>query len=267
MDVALLRRGCYIVTLLLVGTALVAGATVTSESTDPEIVAAIDARLAVVGKTAGLLDDKYTSRARETQSRVRSLYKVARAGFAPLWVDADERGATLRRRAAARRILRRDLRELALLHDEIAVASAARQRLEGERGQTDARRPPPGSLARPVAGRLVAGFGTYRHRASRARLSRRGIELRTRPGTAVVAVADGVVRYAGPVRGLDIAVVVEHDGFLSVIGRLTEPVVAAGERVVRGQRLASAQRRRVHVEVRLAVGDSGYPIDPQPLFE
>jgi septal ring factor EnvC (AmiA/AmiB activator) len=267
VDVALLLRSCYIITTLLVGSALVAGATVTRESADPEIVAAIDARLAVLGKTADLLDNKYSAHARETHSRVRSLYKIARAGFAPLWVDADERGATLRRRAAARRILRRDLRELALLHDEIEVAEAARVRLEGERRQVDAIRPPPGSLARPVAGSIAAGFGTYRHRASRARLSRRGLELRARRGAAVVAVADGTVRYAGPVRGLDIAVVIEHDGFLSVIGRLTDPSVAAGERVVRGQRLAAAQRRRVYVEVRLAVGASGYPIDPQPLFE
>ena len=267
MDAARLPRGCYIVALLLVGTALVAGATVQSQAADPEIVAAIDARLAVVGKTADVLDDKYSARAQATRARVRSLYKVARAGFAPLWVDTDERGATLRRRAAARRILRRELRELALLHDEIAIASAARQRLEGERLQTDARRPPPASLARPVAGSIVAGFGRYRHRASRARLSRRGLELRARPGAAVVAVADGVVRYAGPVRGLATAVVIAHDGFLSVIGRLTDPAVAAGEGVARGQRLGAAAGRRVYVEVRLAVGDSGYPIDPQPLFE
>jgi len=254
---------------VLCATAIAAGATTEDDPrpADPEVVAAVDARLQAVKKTIGLLNDRYRLRSQETAGRVRAMYKLARAGWAPLWVDVDQRRLAARRRAAARQILHRDLHELELLRDEMAVADAAHDRLERERSQARVVRPSPHSLARPVKGPLLTRFGTYRDPESRAELVRRGVELRCQAGSPVGAVEAGTVRYAGPLRGLGVAVVVAHDGFLSVVGKLAQTGLAVGDRVERGAPLGTAAGRRVYLEVRLAVGDGGYPVDPAPLLE
>ncbi len=227
----------------------------------------LEARIAAVEKTESLLGDKYSVRRAETHQRVRALYKLSRSGWARLWFDAGERRAALLRREAAHRILRRDFRELALLRQEIAAAAAAEKRLKEERDQASkVRLPARGSLLAPVAGPVLSRFGDYRHGVSHARLTRRGIELRSSAGQDVRAPASGEVRYAGAVRGLGNAVIIAHDGYYSVIGELAELKVGLGEPIERGAVLGSAAGRRVYVEVRLALGGGGQPIDPQPLF-
>jgi septal ring factor EnvC (AmiA/AmiB activator) len=227
----------------------------------------IDARIAAVEKTADLLDDKYADRSAETRQRVRALYKLTRSGWARLWFDADERRAALLRRAAARRILRRDFRELALLRKEIAAAVAAEERLQKERVQApEVRLPPRGGLLPPVDGPMLTRFGSYRHRGSSARLTRRGVELRSSTGQEVRAPAAGEVRYSGAVRGLGNAVVIEHGDYYSVIGNLAALRVGLGAAVKPGDVLGKAAGRRIYVEIRLALGSGGQPIDPEPLF-
>jgi murein hydrolase activator len=230
-----------------------------------EMLAAIEAQLEAVGRTEALLDTRTSVRAAELERRVRSAYKLLRAGWAPLWVEADERGATARRVAAIRRIVRRDLDELAQLRAEIDAARAARARLERRRGDATAAVAPQ-TLARPVPGAIVRSFGPYRHRDTGATLSRRGVELATRPGAEVVAAAAGEVRFAGPVRGLGLVVVVAGGGELwTVTGGLDRVDVTRGDRVARGAPVGRAAGPRVHFEARL--GDSGgHPIDPTPLF-
>lgn len=62
----------------------------------------------------------------------------------------------------------------------------------------------------------------------------RGIDYTIAPGTAVRAVADGIVTFAGPVAGID-AVTVEHaGGIASTYTQLASIEVAAGERVTQG---------------------------------
>jgi septal ring factor EnvC (AmiA/AmiB activator) len=112
----------------------------------------------------------------------------------------------------------------------------------------------------------VRRFGPTRHERSGATLSRRGLELEVEARAAAVAPADGVVRYAGPIRGLDAGVIVDHGSFVTVIGKLGELAVPAGAPVRRGDRLGRAARRRVYLEVRVEVGPGGLPIDPEPLL-
>lgn len=231
-------------------------------------VQAFDAQLAVVARTDELLADKYQVRARELEHRVRASYKLLRAGWAPLWLDAEQRRAAARRQAAVRRTLARTKAEMALLRQEVAVAARARAYLEHARGAAASTRAPrPGSLHRPVApGTVVGAFGVHRHRPSNARLSRRGVELASAGGDPVGAVAPGTVRYAGPIRGLGQGVIVAHDGFLSVSGHLAELAVRPGDSVARGASLGIAAGERVVLEIRLDVGAGGYPVDPAPLL-
>ena len=228
----------------------------------------IEARIEVVDRTERILTDKRAARAVTLRARVRALYKLSRAGAAPLWVDADERAALLRRRGAARRILRRDLRELAILRDELAAVLAARARLRTARALAeDVARPAPGSLTRPVPGAVVSRFGGYRGRRSRARLTRRGVKLAARAGQRVVAPHAGRVEYAGPLRGLgEVVVVGRDDGVRSVVGRLRDVRVAVGDEVAAGDPLGAAAGSRVYLEVRLDLDAGGLPIDPAPLL-
>jgi murein DD-endopeptidase MepM/ murein hydrolase activator NlpD len=255
--------------LAIGATAIAAGATAPTagQRVDPEVAAAVDAQLDALGRSDALLAARYAARSGEAAGRVRALYKLARAGWAPLWVDPEERGAAAHRRAAARSILRRDLAEMAALREEMAAAAAARARLEGERRQAAVDRPAPGSLARPVEGVILDSFGRYRHDESGAELVRRGVHLRSRAGAEVVSVAAGEVRYAGPVRGLGVAVVVDHGAFRSVIGPLASTPLGVGDRIERGAVVGLAAGRRIYLELRLAVGAAGFPVDPAPLLE
>lgn len=224
----------------------------------------LTARRASVDKTLGLLDTTWSERSTEVEQRVRALYKLARAGQAGLWLDPAQRTTRVHWRAAARRILRRDLRELDLLREELAVAHRAEALFQ--QVEPGAAGPAERSLVRPVPGRITSTFGTYRHAASRATLSRRGVEMRTRPAAPIHAVATGTVRFAGTLRGLDQAVVIDHGSYTSVTGRLGRVQVSVGQEVGPGQAMGEAAGDRVYLEIRLDVGPGGEPLDPAPLL-
>jgi murein DD-endopeptidase MepM/ murein hydrolase activator NlpD len=242
--------------------ALAVGSAAGSES-DP-----ITERLAVVDKTEKILVDKNEIRAAELRARIRTLYKLSRAGWAPLWIDGDERAALLRRRGAARRILVRDLAELQILRDELDSVVAARARLDAAAETAEAvARPAPRSLTRPVPGGLVSAYGHYRGRRSKARLVNRGIKLASRKGESVRATHAGTVAYAGPLRELrNVVVIARDDGVRSVIGELGELAVRAGVTVEPGDEIGLAAGTRVYLEVRIDLGAGGLPINPAPLL-
>ncbi|RMH41015.1 MAG: M23 family metallopeptidase [Deltaproteobacteria bacterium] len=227
----------------------------------------VDARIAAVDKTERILDDKIEARTAALRARVRALYKLTRPGTKVRLVDPAVRADVLRRRAAARRILHRDVEELAVLRRERDAVARARRRVVRERSEATGAPPPPRSLRRPVPGPIVTAFGRYRGRRTRTRLLSRGVQLATAAGAPVVAPHDGVVRYAGPVRGIDNAVVIERvDGLRSVVGKLAALDVRAGQRVTAGSPIGRAASNRVYVEVRIAAGAAGWPVDPGPLL-
>jgi septal ring factor EnvC (AmiA/AmiB activator) len=214
-------------------------------------------------KTEALVAEKLAAREKDLSARVRALYKLTRSGLAPLWLEKDARGELVRRRAAARRLIERDLEERALLREELDRARRQRERLEEElavldRALTPA--PPPGALAAPVAGRRLDGFGVARDPKSGARLARTGLSFAARPGQAVVAPAAGTIRYAGPVRGLGQGVVIElAPDLYAVVAGLSGIEVDAGASVAAGTRLGAA-----HPRVTLQLYRAGRPIDPAP---
>lgn len=232
--------------------------------------AAMVARIAAVKKTEGMILDKLGARTKQVRQRVRSLYKLMRAGPAPLWVEPSERSATVRRRAAATRILRRDLRELHLLRDELRVAQTARVRLLRDRRQlAKIAWPEPRSLLSPVDGRVrvAARFGEFEQkRPQRLMLTRRGMALRVKKGVSVHPVAPGRVRYAGTIRGLGIGVIIDHGGYLSVVGPLDAALVTRLQQVGSGAELGVAAGDQLYMEVRVSVGAGGLPVDPAPLL-
>ncbi|HLU65257.1 MAG TPA: M23 family metallopeptidase, partial [Kofleriaceae bacterium] len=196
--------------------------------------------------------------------------KRERPGPARLWLEPDRRAAWLARRAAVARMLERDLRELDILAAERDSAVAARDRARAEVREASGHPelPAPGSLVAPVAGgRVVAGFGPARDRATGAHLVRRGIRLAARRGEPVLAVARGRVEWTGDLAGAP-AVVIDHAPapFRSVLSDLADVRVAPGQAVAAGQELARAAGGEVYLEIRLDRGAAGEPIDPAPLL-
>lgn len=214
--------------------------------------ASIERAITIVGEKLAALDGIRTR-------RLAAAYRVLRA---PAGHDLR---ATARRRAAARLLVERDLAERGLLADEHGQLRTAKTRTTG-----DAARVPaivlPAQIARPAKGAIARRFGLLDHERSNTKLSRRGLDLEVAEHAPATAVADGIVRYAGPMRGLDSGVIVDHGSYLSVVAKLAASTVPVGAPVKRGDRLGNAARQRIYLEIRVAIGPGGLPIDPEPLF-
>ncbi|CAN5610242.1 hypothetical protein BH11MYX1_BH11MYX1_33890 [soil metagenome] len=202
------------------------------------------------------------------QVRVHRLHAAIRTLHARLAVGAtaDERMAAARRRAAARLLLERDRHERALLADETAHLAAAQQVTAAAttRAATVAL---PDALVAHAKGTIARHFGAYVHERSKATLSRRGVDLEVEDHAPAIAPADGVVRYAGVIRGLDHGVILDHGDYLTVVAKLGELTLPVGAHVAKGDRLGRAAHHRVYLEVRAKIGPGGLPIDPEPLFK
>lgn len=220
---------------------------------------------AVIDQTRATVASKLAGADTTRLERLRAAYRLLRAP-ARSTATPDERMAAARRRAGARFLLDRDAAERALLVEEGAHLATAT-----ERTQTATYQLPtlvlPEALAWPVRGQIARKFGTLVHERSKATLSRRGIDLEVEARSSVTAPAAGTVRYAGPIRGLDNGVILEHGDYYTVLAKLGDLAIPAGATVETGDRVGRAARHRVYIEVRVRVGAGGLPIDPEPLFE
>lgn len=179
--------------------------------------------------------------------------------------SADQQLVAARRVAAAKLLLYRDAAERRLLLTELTQLRADTHRIAGTAAQA-ADIPLPTQLFRPSRGPIRGRFGAYVHDSTKLTLSRRGIDFEVQPRSWVAAPADGVVRFAGAIRGFDRGVIIDHGHFLSVVARLRDATVSVGTRVSEGDYVGSALDRRVYFEVRIKVGPGGLPIDPAPLL-
>ncbi len=218
-----------------------------------------------IDKTIGTVAGKLAEADRVRLERLRAAYRLLRAPLRSS-ATAPERMAAARRRAVARLLVDRDAAERSLLTDETQHLKDAQVRTAAE-VQKVATITLPVDLARPVKGTVARKFGTLVHERSAALLSRRGIDLEVETRANVAAMADGTVRYAGPIRGLDEGVIIDHGDYYTVIAKLDDLVVPVGAPIHRGDRIGHAARYRVYVEVRVKLGAGGLPIDPEPLFE
>ncbi|WP_232493796.1 murein hydrolase activator EnvC family protein [Novosphingobium kaempferiae] len=109
----------------------------------------------------------------------------------------------------------------------------------------------------PVTGRLLTGFGEDAPGQARSN----GLVMAPRDHAQAVSPASGRVAFAGPYRGFQSIVIVEHDGgWTSLITGLARLDVTVGERVVAGSPIGVTGPRdpRVMVELRR----DGVPVNP-----
>jgi len=109
----------------------------------------------------------------------------------------------------------------------------------------------------PVNGRTIAGFAV----PLEGGLPSNGISLAPRPGAQVIAPASGRVAFAGPYRGYDRIVILDHpDGWTSLVTGLARIDVDVGEDIIDGGPLgvAGGSRPVINLELRR----SGVPVNP-----
>jgi septal ring factor EnvC (AmiA/AmiB activator) len=220
---------------------------------------------AVIDTTRTTITDKVGALDKVRLARMRAAYRVLRAPL-PSDATASDRMAAARRRAGARMLIDRDRDERGLLVDELAMLAKA-----NERTVVAAQALPnvslPAELAWPAAGTIARKFGTIAHERSKTTLARRGLDIEVEAKAGAKASADGTVRYAGPIRGLDLGVIIDHGDYMTVVAKLGELSVPTGARVVVGDKLGRAARHRIYLEVRVKIGAGGLPIDPEPLLD
>ncbi|MFK8052729.1 MAG: peptidoglycan DD-metalloendopeptidase family protein [Woeseiaceae bacterium] len=115
----------------------------------------------------------------------------------------------------------------------------------------------------PTSGRIVSSFDIS------AKASRTGVLISGQRGQPVNAASAGEVVYSGSgLKGYGKLIIIRHnEDFLSAYGHNSALLVAEGDRVKRGQKIAtmgetSAQKPRLHFEIR----QRGRPVNPIPML-
>lgn len=222
------------------------------------------AEMQTIERTLATIGDKLSAADAQRLRRIRAAYRILRSPL-PTSASETDRMASARRRAAARLLLERDTAERTLLVGETAELAAARTTKIAATEQVPTLVLPE-QIGRPAKGAITRRFGPYQHERSKATLTRRGLDFETERSAPAWAPADGTVRYAGPIRGLDHGVILDHGDYLTVVAKLADVTIPVGTRVARGDRIGRASRYRVYLEVRAKVAPGGLPIDPEPLL-
>jgi septal ring factor EnvC (AmiA/AmiB activator) len=254
------RRASLLVTAI---GAIAAIAAIARADTDPKapLAGQIAAEQETLATTIATVDGKLTAADHTHLHRLHAALHIVHATLAPD-ASAEDRFAAARRRAAARLLLQRDAAERDLLGDEDRRLRAASLPTADQLAAISL----PEHLARPVKGTIARHFGSYEHERAHVTLSRRGLDFEVEDHAAAVAPSGGVVRYAGPIRGLDHGVLIDCGDYDTLVAKLGEVATPVGARVGQGDRLGFAQRHRVYLEVRVKLGAGGLPIDPEPLL-
>jgi len=150
----------------------------------------------------------------------------------------------------------------------IAVAIALAVWLSAPAGPVRAATSPPvGSWVWPIDGSVVRGFEPPSTPYSPGH---RGIDIAAPFGTPVVAPADGLVSFAGPVGG-SLFVSIDHpDGYRSTSAYLSQVLVRKGQSVRAGQVVAMSGRGHPDIpypQLHFGVRRDGVYVDPIPLLQ
>jgi septal ring factor EnvC (AmiA/AmiB activator) len=186
------------------------------------------------------------ARARVAADRAGVQRNEAQAALLARRAEAEEERRA--RRALLEEVRRSRARERALLNELEAAARELEAKLAGL-AESPAGPPPggvpfaslAGSLAPPVPGRVLRGFGRVLDAEYRTETFRKGVDFAADRGEPVYAVAAGAVRYAGWFAGYGRMVILDHgDGYFTVSGHLEEIDVAVGDALASGDAIGRA---------------------------
>jgi septal ring factor EnvC (AmiA/AmiB activator) len=236
--------------------------------------AAAAAEVEDLERRAQALSEQANQRRAEVKRRLRALYKLSSGGYLRLIAGAATVEELDERRVALGRVVARDLDELAAVRDEARELDAEQARRKealaraldasgqvalAEVADATGLQRQQGRLARPVAGPVVGGFGAHKDSSLGIEVVRRGVELRSRPGELVHAIAAGRVRFVGELPGLGRGLALDHgDGYVSILAHLGAIHCAVGDQVGDGDAIAEAAASSVYLEL----AQAGTAIDP-----
>lgn len=113
-----------------------------------------------------------------------------------------------------------------------------------------------GALTWPLRGKIIKRFGNYRHPELKTITKSLGIDIRSKPGTPVQAVANGIISRIQWMRGIGVLILLNHyGGYYTVYANLGEVFVKQDEYVQTGQILGNVgepgidNRARLHFEI------------------
>jgi murein DD-endopeptidase MepM/ murein hydrolase activator NlpD len=122
-----------------------------------------------------------------------------------------------------------------------------------------------GNFIRPIGGPITSSFGMRYHPILHVTKLHTGVDFGGGTGTPIMAAADGVVIFAGYMRGYGNAVVIDHGGGISTLyGHQSEIIASEGQNVNKGQIIGKvgstgyATGPHLHFEIR----KNGTPVDP-----
>jgi septal ring factor EnvC (AmiA/AmiB activator) len=123
-----------------------------------------------------------------------------------------------------------------------------------------------GKLRWPVAGKITRRFGT---RQAAGKISSRGVQIASNPGSDVHAIARGRVVYADWLRGFGLLLIIDHGGgYMSLYGHNSSLYKEAGATVDGNEVVAAVGNSGgvSHPGLYLELRSNGKPFDPGPWF-
>lgn len=221
-------------------------------------IQAIEADLQRIGQLDGQLqaqDEKLASLAQAQQAQVSALGQ-ARSQRMQVLASISAQTQTRAQRLARLRQQQSDLESL-LTQLRQAAASLPPEAL-GHSPFASLR----GKLPRPVAGRIIEGYGQVRAGG----LKWQGELFATQRDAPVHAVSQGRVIYADWLAGLGLLIIIDHgNGYMSLYGHNARLYESVGQHVEAGQTIAQAgdsggsARPELYFEIR----KEGKPLDPR----
>jgi len=119
-----------------------------------------------------------------------------------------------------------------------------------------------GQLPMPAVGKISGHYGE----PTPAGITRKGVDIETRPGAQVIAPYEGKVVFAGPFRAYGQLLIIEHsEGYHTLLAGLSRIDATVGQRVLSGEPVgimdpAADASPSLYVELRR----NGQPINPLP---
>lgn len=183
--------------------------------------------------------------------------------------DRQSRERALGRDAKALEELLAKLRQAAARAEAERRAAAAREAAREAEAPGAATAPPPradgpavGGAGWPVDGRLLAGFGATMPDGRKSQ----GLLVGAPAGTTVRAAAAGTVVYAEWMSGFGLILIIDHgDGYMSLYAHNESLLREAGERIARGDAVATVGSSGGHGQPALyfELRRGGQPVDPR----
>lgn len=169
-----------------------------------------------------------------------------------------------------KKALEKDLKSAQRKLEELIVSLEKKREKEKANSANNYLEVNKGRLPWPCEGSVITKFGKVIHPKYNTTTKNNGIDIGSKYGDNVTAVAPGKVVYAGRFMGYGNLVLIDHlDGYYSLYGHLSEFLVSVGYEVVKGRIIGrvgesgSLSGPILHFELR----KDGKPVDPLAYLE